>query len=346
MKTTQDIPPLSVRRSRRKPVAAVVASRSSRVPQPSAVRSARTRKSRLVEACAAPGIMVALNNEHRQLASLLDALSQQSDQLLPGREPDHGLMQDIVRYMADFPDEYHHPREELLFERLVRRDPGSVEIVRVLEAGHAEIYRRSRELLDELERIVSRGTQADGRRLKYLCDRYIGFYREHINTEEGRLFPRATEKLRQNDWAAINAGSVGVDDPLFGARVRREYRRLSQYLAIRTEKIAEDIAVAELFGVEALVESLVVAGSAMGEIQGIVGHRLRFTIRECRAIASEGSVVFEPWRLRHLPLSLAGSLRANAQAGAREVAEVLARSRDAVVEPVAIRLRYLRGLMG
>jgi hypothetical protein len=57
-------------------------------------------------------------------------------------------------------------------------------------------------------------------------------------------------------------------------------------------------------------------------------------------------VVFEPWRLRHLPLSLAGSLRANAQAGAREVAEVLARSRDAVVEPVAIRLRYLRRLMG
>jgi hemerythrin-like domain-containing protein len=290
--------------------------------------------------------MVALNKEHRQLASLLDALSQQSDQLLPGRDPDHGLMRDIVRYMADFPDEHHHPREELLFERLVRRDAGSVEIVRGLEAGHAEIYRRSRELLDELERIVSRGTSADARRLKYLCDRYIGFYREHINTEEGRLFPRATEKLRQNDWAAINVGSASVDDPLFGARVRREYRRLSQYLAIRTEKIAEDIAVAELFGVEALVESLVVAGSAMGEIRGLVGRRLLVAIGECRTLAGEHSVISEPRGLVHLPLALARSLRTNADAGAREVAEVLARSRDALVEPVAIRLRYLRRLMG
>ena len=46
-------------------------------------------------------------------------------------------MRDIVRYMADFPDEHHYPREELLFERLVRRDPGAVEIVRGLMSPRA-----------------------------------------------------------------------------------------------------------------------------------------------------------------------------------------------------------------
>ncbi len=46
-------------------------------------------------------------------------------------------MRDIVRYMANFPDEHHHLRQQLLFERLVRRDPDSVEIVRGLMSQRA-----------------------------------------------------------------------------------------------------------------------------------------------------------------------------------------------------------------
>ena len=102
----------------------------------------------------APEIMVTLNSEHRYISSLLEALAEQADNLLPGRKPDYALMHDIVRYMASFPDEYHHPREDLVFDRLVARDPEARPIVEELLEGHREINRRSRELLGHLERIT------------------------------------------------------------------------------------------------------------------------------------------------------------------------------------------------
>jgi hemerythrin-like domain-containing protein len=300
-------------------------------------RASRKRGNGLADA---PGIMVSLNAEHRHIASLLDALGRQSDGLLPGREADLSMVRDIVGYLNDFPDAYHHPREDLLFGILGQRDATAHEVIGRLREGHLEIYRRSRELLDLLDG-GSLADDAGRRRLKYLCDRYIGFYRDHIDLEEGSLFPRATEKLRRDDWAAVNAGSRQVDDPLFGERVRKEYRRLSMYLSARVEKVGEDIAMAEIFGLEALVEGAVATVAAAAEIRGIVEQRLRSAVGDCAGILGSR----EHRAGLATPLAVAGSVRNHADAGAREIAAVLLRARSEFGESVAIRLRYLRKLL-
>ena len=263
----------------RREATAAPAVRSKRSPRAAAAPGVARPRGAARGRSNAPEIMVSLNNEHRHIASLLDALAEQSDNLLPGRTPDYTLMRDIARYMASFPDEYHHPREDLLFGRLRSRDPGTDAIVSALEEGHEEIYRRSRELRNALDGVRPDGSDADKRTLKYLCDRYIGFYWDHINTEEGQVFPLAMAKLRQEDWLAVNSESRQVDDPLFGERVRKEYLRLARHLAARVDKVTEDIAAAELLGVEALVESVVALGSAAGEIRGILGRRFRLAGR-------------------------------------------------------------------
>ena len=33
-------------------------------------------------------------------------------------------MQDIMRYMAQHSDRFHHPKEDLIFAQLLKRDPG------------------------------------------------------------------------------------------------------------------------------------------------------------------------------------------------------------------------------
>ena len=191
-------------------------------------------------------------------------------------------MHDVVRYMASFPDEYHHPREDLVFERLVARDPEARPIVEELLEGHREISRRSRELLGHLERVTSGGSSPDNQKMKYLCDRYIGHYWEHINIEEGKVFPRATAKLRPDDWFAVNSKAKYVDDPLFGSRVKKEYARLSQYLGDRVSRVTEDVAVAELFGIEALIETVAALGNAASELQDIVRKRAGQAVRDAR----------------------------------------------------------------
>ena len=116
----------------------------------------------------APEIMVTLNNEHRYIASLLEALAEQADNLLPGRSPDYGMIHDIVHYMASYPDEYHHPREDLVFDRLLERDAEAREVVEQLLEGHREISRRGRGLLEELSRVTSGDNPADNQKIKYL----------------------------------------------------------------------------------------------------------------------------------------------------------------------------------
>ncbi len=314
-------------------------------PKPAAKRTGIVRKTRSVLSDA-PGIMVSLNAEHRHIASLLDALARQSDGLLPGRDADITMVRDIVKYLNDFPDEYHHPREDLLFQILSQRDPGSHEVIRQLQDGHREIYRRSRELLDLVADAETADDDGRRRQLKYPCDRYIGFYRDHINLEEGVVFRRATEKLRREDWAAVNAGSRQVDDPLFGQRVRKEYRRLSQYLGTRAERVGEEIALAEVFGLEAAVEGTVSALVAAAEIRGIVGRHLRATFGECIAIAGRGSSSAGFDAVLQLPQALAGSVRSHSTAGRQEVGVVIARARSELAESVAVRFRYLRTLLG
>jgi hemerythrin-like domain-containing protein len=287
----------------------------------------------------APEIMVTLNSEHRYISSLLEALAEQADNLLPGRTPDYALMQDIVHYMASFPDEYHHPREDLVFERLVMRDPQAKPAVEELLEGHRDINRRSRELLAHLEHITRGERTPDNQKLKYLCDSYIGHYWDHINTEEGKVFPRATAKLRQEDWFDVNSKAKYVDDPLFGTRVRKEYQRLSQYLTDRVGRVTEDIAVAELFGIEALIETVAALGNAGGELQEIVRKRVSQAVRDSKKGAGTSSGVIGMTR------SLGAAAREHARAGAKEVRAVIKRTRNEISEPFATRMKFLRRLV-
>lgn len=319
---------------RRKPVARKRRRSATKAVRPTSLRGPVLASGR----SGAPEIMVTLNNEHRYIASLLEALAEQTDNLLPGGSPDYGMMHDIVHYMASYPDQYHHPREDLVFGRLLERDADARDPVEQLLEGHREISRRSLGLLDELSRVTNGDLPADRQKIKYLCDRYIGYYWDHIYIEEGKVFPRATAKLRQDDWFAVNAEARYVDDPLFGARVRKEYQRLSGYLSQRAERITEDVAIAELFGIEALIETVAVLSSAVGEIQDVVDTRLRqsFSAPRRRLSAEERGNLLER------PLVAGSAIFEQVRSGAAEIGEIARRTRRELSEPFATRMKYLR----
>ncbi len=56
--------------------------------------------------------------------------------------------------------------------------------------------------------------------------RYIRQLREHMYWEEKGLFTLADELQGDDDWLAIVSNNEKVDDPLFGPRIERKYRRL------------------------------------------------------------------------------------------------------------------------
>lgn len=328
----------------RKSGAAAAGSRAKaapRVERPASLRGPALAAGR----SGAPEIMVTLNNEHRYIASLLEALAEQADNLLPNREPDYTMIYDIVHYMANFPDEFHHPREDLVFDKLVERDPESREPVDGLLEGHQEINRRSKELLEELTQIVKHSRKPDNQKLKYLCDRYIGYYWDHINTEESRVFPRATAKLRSEDWFDVNAAAKYVDDPLFGTRVQKEYRRLSQYLEDRVQRATEDFAIAELFGIEALIETVATVSSAVGEFRGIFRDRIKQSFNESMDESSGRLKGRDVGEIAGLPRAVGSAFCRQLSAGRDDLRELGQRLRTDLSEPFSARVDYLKKLL-
>ena len=106
-----------------------------------------------------------LIEEHANLLSLLDALSEKSAQLRRGKIPDYPLLLDMVDYMLHYPDEYHHPREDLIYKLLLREDPSFSKLNDRLQREHQVLHRHSTDLFKMLVNIC-KGKPADRNALK------------------------------------------------------------------------------------------------------------------------------------------------------------------------------------
>ena len=60
---------------------------------------------------------------HANFSRLLNVLDEQVAEFHNAQGPVFGLMLDIVSYLREFADRFHHPREDAAFMRLVMRDP-------------------------------------------------------------------------------------------------------------------------------------------------------------------------------------------------------------------------------
>jgi hemerythrin-like domain-containing protein len=167
--------------------------------------------------------------EHVRFANLLDFIEQQMAAFHTGRDPDYELLRDVVYYLHHYADRYHHPREDVAFARMIRRDPDlSFPINRLLQE-HRVLESAGRALLkyldDILEDVVHERTSVEAAAATYLL-----YYRHHLASEEGEILPRAARILTPEDWAAVAAAIPAVPDPLFGDDVGERYRELRKRL--------------------------------------------------------------------------------------------------------------------
>ena len=78
-------------------------------------------------------IMATLYAEHRYMATLLALLAEQLDALEADSAVDSHVLFEAVHYMIHFPDSYHHPREDLVYQRAGELDPGIADSVDTLQ---------------------------------------------------------------------------------------------------------------------------------------------------------------------------------------------------------------------
>lgn len=171
-----------------------------------------------------------IRQEHRALGAVMEALQR----LLAGiaaqhAQPDFDLLSAALFYIDDFPERYHHPKEdEHLFEALRRRTAEFDALLDDLQAEHilsARMITRLQSALVHYQGGAPRGLET----FHAAVTAYSEMLSEHMRKED-ELLERAREVLTEEDWSVIAAAFSTNDDPLFGAGRREEFRKL--YLRI------------------------------------------------------------------------------------------------------------------
>ena len=182
-------------------------------------------------------IIETLLEEHRNIEKLLHVLEQELEIFDRGESPDFEILQAIIDYFQDYPESYHHPKEDIVFEKLKLRDPAVARQIGDAEAEHQVETNRLRQFARVVEDVLA-GRELLRQTFHRVVRDFIEHQRQHMAKEERLLFPSAVKALRAEDWAEINTRLNDRKDPLFDNSTEKKFHTLQQTI-VRWEQETE-----------------------------------------------------------------------------------------------------------
>lgn len=163
--------------------------------------------------------------EHINFAALLDLLDVQVAAFHAGERPDYELMMDIIHYLRSYSDLVHHPREDAAFTRMAERDASLSAVLSRLMQEHRVIAWAGEALLKRLEESSS-DAMVQRSEVEAAAATFLVYYRQHLNTEEREILPKARTLLDEADWRAVEAAGPTIADPLISDVFEARYAGL------------------------------------------------------------------------------------------------------------------------
>jgi hemerythrin-like domain-containing protein len=160
-----------------------------------------------------------LKSEHRSIAAVLNGLKELARLAQdPDIKPDFRALRAMVRYIDEYPERLHHPKEDkYLFARLLARAPHTLPLVRRLTQQHEDGARMIRELERALL-FLEEGWPQGRLEFRQAVDDYARFHWDHMRLEEQELMPLAERELTQEDWNWVDDAFAGNFDPIADLR--------------------------------------------------------------------------------------------------------------------------------
>ena len=166
-----------------------------------------------------------LRDEHRDIERLFKVLEDELKVFDRCERPDYEIIRAVIDYFQDYPDCCHHPKEDMIFDRLKARDPLAAKRIGDVEAEH----RQETERLDRVAKVV-RNVLLDREILRETFSTvmrdFIDHQRLHMAMEERTLFPAAANALRLEDWQEIDSKWDDKTETLFNVAMEEKCRSL------------------------------------------------------------------------------------------------------------------------
>lgn len=172
-----------------------------------------------------PRVIEQLQLDHRNMTRLLALVRSELEAARAGETLDFDLLDGVMEYALNYPDLCHHPIEDVIYRRMVTRDPTVAARVGGLLKEHAHLGELARQLAAAL-RNVRQDAEVPRAWLDKLMDSFVSANERHIAAEDRDFLPLAMVTLTDADWREIDAAMSGKRDPLFGSPLVASFRRL------------------------------------------------------------------------------------------------------------------------
>ncbi len=166
-----------------------------------------------------------LRDEHRDIEQLLGVLEDELKVFDRRERPDYEVIQAIISYFQDYPDCCHHPKEDMIFDKLKARDPPTAKRVGDVEAEHRQETAR----LDRVAKVVRNvllDREIERQTFSDVMRDFINHQRVHMTMEERTLFPAAENALRSEDWREIDLKWNDKTETLFNVAMEEKLQSL------------------------------------------------------------------------------------------------------------------------
>lgn len=175
-------------------------------------------------------VVVLLQADHRNMTKLLDLVQQQAANMAQQGPVNYALLERIFAYLSSYPDQCHHPKEDLLYRQLQRRHPGMTGSLKDLVKEHERLAQSTTNVMRAIDE-SRRDPPAPNERLADQLMAYLDFYRRHMLMEDLHFFPAALQFLSRDDFEDIDFTLFDKPDPLFDTESEQRYAELRNAIA-------------------------------------------------------------------------------------------------------------------
>jgi len=174
-------------------------------------------------------LLQSLHRDHVNFARLLRLAAAELAACEQGGDPDYRLLEDAISYIEQYADRLHHPREDVIYELLRERYPAHAALVERLHEEHRGLREAT---LDAQARVGDALNDAfvDRGSVHGPIAAFIERQFAHLAREEAEVFPLLAATFSSADWSEVGQRLPPGEDPLFGERVRAQYRALYERL--------------------------------------------------------------------------------------------------------------------
>jgi hemerythrin-like domain-containing protein len=178
-----------------------------------------------------------LRQEHRNIETLLLVLERELNVFARGERPDYEVIHAVIAYFQVYPDAYHHPLEDLVFEKLKLRDTAAAAQIGDLAADHRTGAQRLHRVAKAVERVLA-DRELLRQTINDIIRDFIDHERRHMAMEERDFFPAAVKALQPEDWAEIAWRSADQRTPLLSEIAEERFEIVRDHI-LKLEQEAE-----------------------------------------------------------------------------------------------------------